>query len=134
MRGCWKRSTGLLAVLALAACREEEPEDTWKESNRAVLEWSSTSRELVPTMVGGFAPHARQVAFTHVAMQPMPLVVRNPQGRERSFNSFQQMVEDGVLGRIMGGVNFRSSGVVGAESGRQIAAWVTSHSLQPTGH
>jgi len=424
MRGFWKRSTGLLAVLALAACREEEPENIWKETHRAVLEWSSISRELVSTMVGGFAPHSRQVAFTHVAMhdainsirhryatyrspvaasanaspeaaaiaaahfmlvrfhfehqaelderystslaalpdsagktegiqvgeaaalqvwalhagdgandaptyvaptpaqgvwrqvppwsdqglypntflaqwsavrtwsvpsaeefrgppppaltselyvrdveevkrlgartsavrtpdqteaglfwapitapllaldvgqqmavrrgldleetarvlalgsmaaadaiiinihskqaysfwrpitaigegspgvaadptwtplldtpphqeypaghpqqssavantyaqlfgsEPFtpPLVVRNPQGRERSFNSFQQLVEDGVLGRIIGGVNFRNSGVVGAESGRQIAAWVTSHSLQPTGH
>jgi hypothetical protein len=38
MRGFWKRSTGLLAVLELAACREEEPETTcWrsrKESGR----------------------------------------------------------------------------------------------------
>jgi len=60
-----------------------------------------------------------------------PLVVRNPQGRERSFNSFQQMVDDVVLGRVVGGMHFRNSGVVGAESGRQIAQWVTSHSLQP---
>lgn len=61
-----------------------------------------------------------------------PLVVRNPQGRERSFGSFQQMVDDVVLGRIVGGMHFRNSGVVGAESGQQIAQWVTSHSLQPT--
>ncbi|HEX8537046.1 MAG TPA: vanadium-dependent haloperoxidase, partial [Cystobacter sp.] len=61
-----------------------------------------------------------------------PLVVRNPQGRERSFNSFQQMVDDVVLGRVIGGMHFRNSGVVGAESGRRIAEWVTSHSLQPT--
>jgi len=63
-----------------------------------------------------------------------PLVVRNPQGRERSFNSFQQMVDDVVLGRIIGGMHFRNSGVVGADSGRQIAEWVTGHSLQPTSH
>ena len=63
-----------------------------------------------------------------------PLVVRNPQGRERGFNSFQQMVDDVVLGRITGGMHFRNSGVVGAESGRQIAEWVTGHSLQPTSH
>jgi hypothetical protein len=61
-----------------------------------------------------------------------PLVVRNPQGRERSFSSFQQMVDDVVLGRVTGGMHFRNSGVVGAESGRQIATWVTTHSLQPT--
>ncbi|HEX8437131.1 vanadium-dependent haloperoxidase [Archangium sp.] len=67
MRGAWKRSLGLMAVLALAACREE-PEETWVETNRAVLEWSNTSRELVPAIVGGFVPHSRQVAFTHVAM------------------------------------------------------------------
>jgi hypothetical protein len=63
-----------------------------------------------------------------------PLVVRNPQGRERGFNSFQQMVDDVVLGRVIGGMHFRNSGVVGAESGRQIAQWVTSHNLQPTSH
>lgn len=63
-----------------------------------------------------------------------PLVVRNTQGRERGFNSFQQMVDDVVLGRITGGMHFRNSGVVGAESGRQIAEWVTSHSLLPTSH
>ncbi|WNG17653.1 vanadium-dependent haloperoxidase [Cystobacter fuscus] len=61
-----------------------------------------------------------------------PLVVRNPQGRERSFTSFQQMVDDVVLGRVIGGMHFRNSGMVGAASGRQIAEWVTSHSLQPT--
>jgi hypothetical protein len=43
-------------------------------------------------------------------------------------------VHDVVLGRIVGGMHFRNSGVVGAESGRQIATWVTSHSLQPTSH
>ncbi|HEY0095498.1 MAG TPA: vanadium-dependent haloperoxidase [Archangium sp.] len=63
-----------------------------------------------------------------------PLVVRNPQGRERGFTSFQQMVDDVVLARVIGGMHYRNSGVVGAESGRQIAQWVTSHSLQPTGH
>ncbi|WP_375764779.1 vanadium-dependent haloperoxidase [Archangium gephyra] len=63
-----------------------------------------------------------------------PLVVRNPQGRERGFTSFQQMVDDVVLARVIGGMHYRNSGVVGAESGRQIAEWVTSHSLQPTGH
>ncbi len=63
-----------------------------------------------------------------------PLVVRNPQGRERGFTSFQQMVDDVVLARVIGGMHFRNSGVVGAESGRQIATWVTSHSLQPTSH
>jgi hypothetical protein len=62
----------------------------------------------------------------------VPLVVRNPQGRERSFGSFQQMVDDVVLGRVVGGMHFRNSGVVGAESGRQIATWVTTHSLLPT--
>jgi hypothetical protein len=67
MRGFWKWSMGLMAVLALAACREE-PEDTSKESNRAVLEWSNTSRELSPPIVGGFVLHSRQVALTHVAM------------------------------------------------------------------
>jgi hypothetical protein len=67
MRGFWKRSMGLMAVLALTACREE-PEDTWTETNKAVLEWSNTSRELVPAIVGGFVPHSRQVALTHVAM------------------------------------------------------------------
>jgi hypothetical protein len=60
-----------------------------------------------------------------------PLVVRNPQGRERSFGSFQQMVDDVVLGRVAGGMHYRNSGVVGAESGRQIATWVTSHNLLP---
>jgi hypothetical protein len=54
VRGFWKRSTGLLAELELAACRQEEPETTCKETNRAVLEWSIASRELVPNMVGGF--------------------------------------------------------------------------------
>jgi hypothetical protein len=67
MRGLWKRSLGLVAVLALASCREE-PEETPKETNQAVLEWSNASRELIPSIVGGFVPHSRQVAFTHVAM------------------------------------------------------------------
>lgn len=62
-----------------------------------------------------------------------PVVLRNPQGQERSYNSFQHMVDDVVLGRITGGMHFRNSGVVGAEWGRYIAEWVFDNSLQPTG-
>ncbi|HYO73036.1 MAG TPA: vanadium-dependent haloperoxidase [Archangium sp.] len=76
MRGIWKRSMGLVAVLALASCREE-PEDTSKETNRVVLEWSNTSRELIPSMVGSFVPHSRQVAFTHVAMHDAINAIRH---------------------------------------------------------
>ncbi|HYO52181.1 vanadium-dependent haloperoxidase [Archangium sp.] len=60
-----------------------------------------------------------------------PLVLRTVQGKERSFSSFQQMVDDVVLARVVGGMHFRNSGAVGAEWGRRIADWVTSHSLQP---
>jgi hypothetical protein len=58
-----------MAVLALAACSEEpEDIDTSKETHQAVLEWSTASRELIPSMAGSFVPHSRQVALTRVAM------------------------------------------------------------------
>ncbi len=52
-------------------------------------------------------------------------------GEVRSFDSLEAFVEDGKLGRIYGGIHFRSAVDEGARQGTKLGKWVVKTLLQP---
>jgi PAP2 superfamily len=52
-------------------------------------------------------------------------------GVERSFDSLAAFVEDGKLGRVYGGIHFRSAVDEGARQGKKLGKWVLRTLLEP---
>ena len=52
-------------------------------------------------------------------------------GEVRSFDSLKAFVEDGKLGRVYGGIHFRSAVDEGARQGTKLGKWVVRTLLQP---
>ena len=52
-------------------------------------------------------------------------------GVERSFDNLDAFVEDGKLGRIYGGIHFRSAVNDGARQGTRVGKWVLKTLLRP---
>lgn len=52
-------------------------------------------------------------------------------GVERSFDSLAAFVEDGKLGRVYGGIHFRSAVDEGARQGKKLGKWVLKRLLEP---
>jgi hypothetical protein len=54
-------------------------------------------------------------------------------GISRHYDVPTELARDAVDGRVWGGVHYRTSDEVGADIGRSVADWVTTHDFLPTG-
>jgi hypothetical protein len=59
--------------------------------------------------------------------------VESPGCGFRTYSRVTDAVEEVINARIHGGMHFRHSGEVGARVGKQIAHWITAHTLLPLG-
>jgi hypothetical protein len=60
----------------------------------------------------------------------MPITV-TLSGITRQWNTFSEGVDEVIEARIYSGIHFRTADVVGARMGRQVAQFVSTHSLRP---